>query len=99
MKDCAFYFDHPRIEEEVTMKKTLQRKYDHLFEHGWRPSLTSRRDLVTWACNQYNKSLVAREVEEERHIDCTNYAGLLMEFGPDYDRLKPKLGHIRGLFD
>lgn len=23
MKDCAFYYDVPRIEEEVSMKKTL----------------------------------------------------------------------------
>ena len=50
MKDCAFYFDIPSLEEERSMKSTLQRKYDGLFQPGWRPALTSRRDLMTWAC-------------------------------------------------
>ena len=50
MKDCAFYYDLPTIKEEIKMKKTLQRKYDQLFEDNWRPSLHSRRDLVSWAC-------------------------------------------------
>ena len=31
MKDCAFYYDAPTIDEEVDMKKKLQRKYDSLF--------------------------------------------------------------------
>ena len=31
MKDCAFYYDVPTVDEEVRMKKTLQRKYDPLF--------------------------------------------------------------------
>ena len=30
-KDCAFYFDVPTIQEEIEMKRNLQRKYDHLF--------------------------------------------------------------------
>jgi hypothetical protein len=51
MKDCAFYYDVPKVSEETAMKKTLQRKYDDLFEEGWRPALTSRRDLLTWSCN------------------------------------------------
>ena len=50
MKDCAYYFDQPTTDEEVKMKRTLQRKYDHLFSVGWRPAIKSRRDLVTWAC-------------------------------------------------
>ena len=37
MKDCAFYYDVPTIDEEVKMKKTLQRKYDTLLGAGWRP--------------------------------------------------------------
>ena len=57
MKDCAYYFDVPTIEDEVKMKRTLQRKYDPLFNEGWRPALTSRKDLVTWACGEYNKGL------------------------------------------
>ena len=27
MKDCAFYYDVPTIDDEMKMKKTLQRKY------------------------------------------------------------------------
>ena len=50
MKDCAYYYDVPTIEEEVEMKKSLQRKYDGLFAANWRPALQTRRDLVTWAC-------------------------------------------------
>ena len=37
MKDCAFYYDVPSVEEENKMKKTLQRKYDPLLAAGWRP--------------------------------------------------------------
>ena len=51
MKDCAYYFDVPSLEEERKMKFTLQRKYDGILNPGWRPPLTSRRDLMTWACN------------------------------------------------
>ena len=50
MKDCAFYYDVPTLEDELKMKRTLQRKYDPLFQQGWRPALTSRKDLVTWSC-------------------------------------------------
>ena len=99
MKDCAFYYDLPTMEDEVTMKQTLQKKYDPLFAQGWRPALTSRKDLVTWACKQYNSSLEAREIPEEQHVTCDNYKGLLEEFGPNYNKLRGKLGHIRGLFD
>tara|TARA_B110001450_G_C17273444_1_gene340487 strand:+ start:51 stop:299 length:249 start_codon:yes stop_codon:yes gene_type:complete len=31
MKDCAFYYDVPTLEDELKMKRTLQRKYDPLF--------------------------------------------------------------------
>jgi len=31
MKDAAFYFDHPKIEDESKMKAKLQDKYDDLF--------------------------------------------------------------------
>ena len=98
MKDCAFYFDVPTLEEERDMRSLLQRKYDGILKPGWRPALTSRRDLLPWACRQYN------QVQEEKGKlddlgECDNYAGLLAEFGPDYDRLRPKLGHIRGLFE
>ena len=99
LKDCAFYYDVPSIDDEVKMKRTLQRKYDPLFTEGWRPPLTSRRDLVTWACGQYNSSLEARDISSENMVDCENYQSLMFEFGPDYNKLKGKLGHIRGLFE
>ena len=97
MKDCAFYYDVPTIEDEIQMRKTLQRKYDGILTAGWRPPLTSRRDLVTWACTQYNQS--QSEKETPNTVDCENYRALLSAFGPDYDKLRPKLGHVRGLFD
>ena len=66
MKDCAYYFDFPTINQEERMRRTIQRKYDDLFvSRSYRPPLTSRRDLVTWACGQYNESLVAREADPE----------------------------------
>ena len=37
--DCAFYLDQPSVAQEVAMKKTLQLKYDDLFQEGWRPAL------------------------------------------------------------
>ena len=100
MKDCAFYYDAPTIEDEVAMKKKLQFKYDSLLQPGWVPALTSRRDLLTWGCNQYNQSVQQREdFSEDQLAPCDNYQALLFEFGPNYDRLKAKLGHIKGLFD
>ena len=47
------------------MQKTIQKKYDGLFTPGWKAQLASRRDLMTWACNQYNTNLQAREGFEE----------------------------------
>ena len=70
LKESAFYFDHPDINQERDMKKLLQRKYDQLFQPGWRPALQSRRDLVTWACNQYNSKLESQQAESTDLIDC-----------------------------
>ena len=51
MSDCAFYFDKPQIDDERSMKKTLQTKYDDLFPGvAMRPTLQSRKDLMMWAC-------------------------------------------------
>lgn len=73
MKDCTFYFDVPTIKEENAMRKTLQRKYDNLLQPGWRPALTTRRDLVQWACGQYNASVTQREGDAKDLVDCENY--------------------------
>jgi hypothetical protein len=32
-------------------------------------------------------------------MDCENTNALVKAFGPDYDKLRPKLGYVRGLFD
>ena len=39
LKDCAFYYDAPNIEDERQMRFTLQRKYDDILEDNWRPPL------------------------------------------------------------
>jgi len=52
MHDCAFYMDSPTIDDELKMKRKLQREYDHLFEDGWRSPLENRKQLLTWACEQ-----------------------------------------------
>ena len=99
MKDCAFYFDTPSINQENKMKSKLQLKYDGMLSAGWRPPLQSRRDLVTWACTQLNANFEEKGWEKDNLMDCENYKGLINAFGPDYNKLKPKLGYVRGLFD
>ena len=81
------------------MRKKLQFRYDDLFQETMRFPLQSRRDLVNWACQAKNDHLRSKEASEEHLEDCENYAGLLRKYGPDYDKLKSKLGHVRGLFD
>ena len=39
MKDASFYYDHPTINEEREMRKTLQKRYDSLFQTHWKPPL------------------------------------------------------------
>lgn len=39
MKDCAFYFDVPSIEQENKMRSKLQSRYDGVLSAGWRPPL------------------------------------------------------------
>ena len=56
MKACAWYIDVPTLDDERKMKREIQRNYDDLFTPGWRPPLTSRRDLLTWGCNQWAQS-------------------------------------------
>ena len=42
MKDCAFYFDKPSMQDESKMKRTLMTKYDDLFSSAMKPTLQSR---------------------------------------------------------
>ena len=41
----------------------------------------------------------SKEAPEDQLENCENYTDLLRKYGPDYEVLKNKLGHIRGLFD
>ena len=98
MKDCAYYMDHPTIDDENTMKYKLQRRYDSILPEGWRPPLYSRRDLLSWACKHHNAALQER-VGGEPLPNCENPKLLVERYGPNYDNLRPKIGYIRGLFD
>lgn len=99
LKDAAFYLDQPTLQEQREMRFKLQHRYDDLFSDAWYAPLQSRKDLVTWTCEQRNQYLTEKEAPESLLEDCTNYAALLRNYGPNYDSLKSKLGHIRGLFD
>jgi hypothetical protein len=74
-------------------------RYDDLFQETMRFPLQSRRDLLTWACQAKNEHLRSKEAPEELFENCDSYAKLLAKYGPDYNKLKAKLGHVRGLFD
>ena len=99
LKDCAYYYDHPTLDDETKMRTKLQRKYDDILPAGWRPQLQSRRDLLHWGCNQVNAAFAEKGFDEKNLLPCDNHAFLLKLFGPDYDRLRPKLGYIKGLFE
>ena len=99
LKDAAFYYDLPTLQEQREMKFKLQHRYDDLFADNWMAPLQSRRDLLTWVCEKRNDYLTERNAPGELLENCTNYAGLLRNYGPNYDSLKTKLGYVRGLFD
>lgn len=99
LKDAAFYYDLPTLQEQREMRFKLQHRYDDLFAEQWRAPLSSRRDLVTWVCESRNSYLKEKEASEELLEDCKNYNQLLNKYGPNYDSLKTKLGHVRGLFE
>lgn len=99
LKDAAFYMDLPNLQEQREMRFTLQRRYDDLFAESWNAPLQSRRDLLTWVCQKRNSYMSEKSAPEEVLEDCENYAALVRKYGPDYDALKAKLGHVRGLFD
>lgn len=97
-KDVAFYFDEPTLRQESRMKKNLQYKYDDLFAEGWRPSMQSRKDLMSWACMQQNAFMNEKEAPADYLWNCDNTKGLIEKFGPDYDSVRAKLGFIKGLY-
>lgn len=99
LKDAAFYYDLPTLHEQREMRFKLQNRYDDLFADQWRAPLASRRDLITWVCESRNSYLKEREANEDLLEDCQNYSSLLRKYGPNYDSLKNKLGHVRGLFE
>lgn len=99
LKDAAFYFDYPTLEQEKKYRSKIQLRYDDLFENTMRFPLQSRRDLLTWACQAKNDHLKQKEADEGLLENCEAYNDLLRKYGPDYDKLKSKLGYVRGLFD
>jgi len=99
LKDAAFYYDLPTLQEQREMRFKLQHRYDDLFADQWRAPLQSRRDLITWVCERRNNYLAERDVKEDQLEDCQNYNQLLKKYGPDYEALKGKLGYVRGLFE
>ena len=80
------------------MRTKLMTRYDQVFSPFWIAPLSSRKELLSWVCEQRNAFYTERE-KEDQHKDCSAYTGLLREFGPDYEPLKRKLGFVRGLFD
>lgn len=64
-KDCAFYYDLPTIQEEREMRFKLQNRYDDLFPENWRPNLSSRRELLVWACERHNEYMTEKGANEE----------------------------------
>ena len=81
------------------MRFKIQNRYDDLFPENWRSPLQSRRDLMLWACERHNEYMTEKGAKEEKLEDCGNYGGLLRKYGPNYDKLKHKLGHVKGLFE
>ena len=78
------------------MKRKIQRDYDDLLPEGWRPDLSNRKQLLTWACNQQSSYLADNSGAPVDN--CANYAQLLEKYGPNYDSLRAKLGNVRGLW-
>ena len=99
LRDACFYYDLPTVQEQRDMHFKLQHRYDDLFADSWRAPLQSRKDLVTWTCEQRNAYLTEKSAPETLLEDCANFGGLLRKYGPNYDSLKPKLGYVRGLFE
>ena len=82
------------------MKRTLMTKYDDLFPGvPMKPTLQSRKDLVNWACLQQNAWMQRKEAPESSIMNCEGYQSLLDKYGPNYDSLKSRMGHIKGLFN
>ena len=94
---CAFYYDHPKLDDRKEYKKGLQSKYDQLFPDFWRAPLSNRRELLGWAWEQRN-NYMNDHGNGENLVDCS-YANLLNKYGPDYEPLKDKVGYIKGLFE
>lgn len=94
--DIGFYYDTPTLRQKQKIRKTLQLKYDDLFDDGWQPPLNNRRDLLLWACERHNDYLVKNNAED-KVWNCV-YNDLIQKFGPNYDILKSKLSFMRDLF-
>ena len=49
LKNCAFYYDEPEVEDKIEMKNKLQLRYDHLLPEFWTAPLGNRKELLLWA--------------------------------------------------
>jgi hypothetical protein len=60
---------------------------------------------MEWACKHQNQYVEEHIKDEdlakkgEFLMNCQDQAGLLKKYGPDYEALRAKLGHVKGLFD
>lgn len=80
------------------MRRTMQARYDHLFPEGWRAPLQTRKDLVTWVCEQHNAFMTSNEAAESKLWNCEQPLALMEQHGPDYASVQAKLGFIKGLY-
>ena len=78
------------------MKNKLQYRYDSLFPDFWKAPLDNRRKLVMWACEHKNNYM--SEKGNDYGIEECNYSHLLDKYGPNYEGLEEKLGHLKSLF-
>ena len=46
LRDSAFYYDQPTVDEKREIKRTLQKKHDSLFSGPWKAPLGSRHELL-----------------------------------------------------
>lgn len=94
LKDSAYYYDQPTVAQERFTLQNLKQRFDELFPSSWRPPMQSRRDLLTWVCEQRNQALA----ESHEPLNCS-YNALLQDFGPNTASLREKLGDVRGLWN
>ncbi len=95
LKDAAFYFENPRLDQEKQIMGKFKLRYDDLFEDGWKADFRNRHALLMWTCKQQQTYFANKGGEAG---EC-HYGELLEKYGPNYAPLRAKLAHVKGLFD